>query len=200
MQNQLVPIVIEQTSKGERSMDIYSRLLKDRLIFLTGEVDDRTADLLVAQLLFLESENAKKDISFYINSPGGSVTAGLAVYDVMQYIRPAVSTYVIGQACSMGSFLASAGAPKKRFILSQAITMVHQPSAGLKGTVSDMHRHMDEYDKTKQVLNSLYVKHNTKNIGIEEMDQLLDRDTFMSAKETVQSGFADQVVEGTRSA
>lgn len=199
MQNQLVPIVIEQTSKGERSMDIYSRLLKDRLIFLTGEVTDHVADLLVAQLLFLESENIKKDISFYINSPGGSLTAGLAIYDVMQYVRPDIHTYVIGQACSMGSFLANAGAPGKRSIMSQARTMVHQPSAGTEGKVSDMERDMVEFLKAKDILTDLYVKHNTGGMGFDEMTGLLDRNTYLSALETVKSGFADQVVEGARS-
>lgn len=195
MQNQLVPMVIEQTSKGERSMDIYSRLLKDRLIFLTGEINDHVANLLVAQLLFLESENAEKDISFYINSPGGSVAAGLAIYDVMQYIRPAVATYVIGQACSMGSFLATAGARGKRFILSQATTMVHQPSAGTSGAVSDMERAMEEFTKGKTRLTDLYVKHNSKATGFDEMTALLDRDTYLSAEEAVKLGFADSVVK-----
>lgn len=194
----LVPIVIEQTAKGERSLDIYSRLLKERLVFLTGEVDDHLADLIVAQLLFLESENPEKDVSFYINSPGGSVTAGLAIYDVMQYVRPDVATYVIGQACSMGSFLATAGAPGKRFILPQARMMIHQPSAGTEGKVSDMERDMEEYRKGKTNMTELYVHHNSASIEFKEMTVLLDRDTYFSAKETVDLGFADHVVDGHR--
>lgn len=195
---QLVPVVIERTSKGERSMDIYSRLLTERLIFLTGEVTDHVADLLVAQLLFLESENSDKDISFYINSPGGSVTAGMAVYDVMQYVRPNVATYVIGQACSMGSFLATAGAPGKRFIMSQARMMVHQPSAGTEGKVSDMERDVEEFKKGKKILTELYVQHNVSGIKYDEMADMLDRDTYMSARDTVHLGFCDKVVEGYR--
>jgi len=192
----LTPIVIEQTSKGERSYDIYSRLLKERVMFLTGEVVDYKADRLVASMLFLESENPDKPIHWYINSPGGSVTAGNAMYDVMRYVQCPVYTYVIGQCCSMGSLLASSGEPGHRYILPQARTMVHQPSAGTSGKVSDMERHFVEFQKVKERLTDVYMYHNTcPEMTREKMVALLDRDTFLSAQETIDLGFADKLVE-----
>lgn len=190
----LVPMVVEQTSRGERSYDIYSRLLKERIIFLTGQVEEYKCDLIVAQMLFLEAENPDRDINFYINSPGGSVTAGMAVYDVMQYIKCDVSTVVLGQACSMGSFLAQAGAPGKRFILPYARTMIHQPSSGAEGKVSDMERQYKEVVKIKEIMTDLYVKHNTAGIERERFVQMLDRDTFLSAHQTVELGLADTLL------
>lgn len=190
----LVPMVVEQTSRGERSYDIYSRLLKERIIFLTGQVEEYKCDLIVAQMLFLEAESPDKDINFYINSPGGSVTAGMAVYDVMQYIKCDVATVVLGQACSMGSFLAQAGAPGKRFILPYARTMIHQPSAGTEGKVSDMERHFEEFKKTKELMTDLYVRHNTADVSREQFVKMLDRDTFLNAEETVKFGLADTIL------
>ena len=194
MKSTLVPMVVEQTSRGERSYDIYSRLLKERVIFLTGEVEDQGCNLIVAQMLFLEAENPEKEINFYINSPGGSVSAGMAVYDVMQYIHSPVHTYVMGLAASMGSFLAQAGEPGHRYILPHARTMIHQPSAGTSGKVSDMERAMEEYQRTKEEMTELYVRHNSKGIGLETFRAMLDRDTWLTAQRTVELGLADQIV------
>ena len=202
----LVPIVVEQTSKGERSYDIYSRLLKDRVVILDTEVSSHSASLLVAQLLFLESEDPEQDILFYINSPGGTVSAGLSIYDTMQYIKPDVSTIVLGQAASMGSFLAQAGAPGKRMVLPEARTMVHRVSSGTRGTSGSVHiqemefedakRHLDESKRLNQRLTELYVKHNTAGKTYEELFETMKFDTFLSAQEAVDNGFADKVVEG----
>lgn len=196
MSSHLTPMVIEQTSKGERSYDIYSRLLKERVMFLTGEVNDIVSDRVVASLLFLESENPDKPVHLYVNSPGGSVTAGNAMYDVMRYVQCPVYTYVIGQACSMGSLLASSGEPGHRYILPQARTMVHQPSAGTSGKVTDMEIMVDEFKKVKERLTDVYMFHNTnQEMTREKMIALLDRDTFLSAQETIELGFADQLVD-----
>ena len=191
----LVPMVIEQTSRGERSYDIYSRLLKERIIFLLGEVEDHMANLVVAQLLFLESENPEKDIFIYINSPGGVVTAGLAIYDTMQFIKPDVHTIVMGQACSMGSFLAQAGAPGKRFMLPSARHMIHQPSGGARGMQSDIEIQYKEITKMKHILTELYVKHNTAGKTYQDFERDMDRDTFMSAQEALAYGLCDKIVE-----
>ena len=191
----LVPMVIESTSKGERAYDIYSRLLKDRVIMLEGEVHDQMANLIVAQLLFLESENADKDISLYINSPGGSVTAGMAIYDTIQFIKPDVQTIVMGQACSMGSLLAQAGAPGKRMILPNARHMIHQPSGGARGQATDMEIQVKEILAMKKVLTQIYVKHNSKGKTFDELVKDMERDFFMSADEAVQYGLVDRVIE-----
>ena len=190
----LIPMVIEQTSKGERSYDIYSRLLRDRVILLEGEVHDQMANLIVAQLLFLESEG-EKDISMYINSPGGSVTAGLAIYDAMQFIGPDVQTIVMGQACSMGSLLATAGAKGKRYMLPNARHMIHQPSGGARGMQSDIEISYKEITYLKKRLTEIYVKHNSAGKTFEEFEQDMDRDRFMSAAEAVTYGLVDQVLE-----
>ncbi len=200
----LVPIVIEQESRGERSYDIYSRLLKDRIIMLNGPVEDNMANLIVAQMLFLESQDAEKDINLYINSPGGLVTAGLAIYDTMQFIKPDVSTIVMGQACSMGSFLAQAGAPGKRYVLPQSRTMIHRVSSGTPGTKGSVHvqelefedarRHFEESKKINRRLTELYVKHNSKGKTYEELFETMKFDTFLSAEEAVEYGLADRVV------
>jgi ATP-dependent Clp protease protease subunit len=189
----LVPMVVEQTSRGERAFDIFSRLLKERIIFLTGPVEDGMAALITAQLLFLESENPKKEISMYINSPGGVVTAGLAIYDTMQYIRSPVSTMCIGMAASMGSFLLAAGEPGHRAALPNARIMVHQPSGGFRGQASDIERHAEDIIKTKRRLNGLYAKHTGK--PIEEIERALDRDNFLSAEESKEFGLVDHVYE-----
>jgi ATP-dependent Clp protease protease subunit len=191
--NTLVPMVIEQTARGERAFDIYSRLLKERIIFLTGPVYDQVASLLCAQLLFLESENPNKDIAFYINSPGGVVTAGLAIYDTMQYIRAAVSTVCMGMAASMGSLLLTAGEKGKRFSLPNGRIMVHQPSGGAQGQATDIEIQAREILKTRQRLNEIYVKHTGQ--PIEEIEKKLERDTYMSAEEAQAFGLVDQVVE-----
>ena len=191
----LVPIVLEQTSRGERSYDIYSRLLRDRVILLEGEVHDQMANLIVAQLLFLESENPDKDINLYINSPGGSVTAGMAIYDTMQFIKPDVSTIVMGQACSMGSLLAQAGAPGKRMILPHARHMIHQPSGGARGQATDMEIQVKEILEMKKNLTSIYVKHNTKNRTFAQLQHDMERDFFMSARDAVDYGLADKVID-----
>ena len=188
-------MVIESTSKGERAYDIYSRLLKDRVIMLEGEVHDQMANLIVAQLLFLESENADKDISLYINSPGGSVTAGMAIYDTIQFIKPDVQTIVMGQACSMGSLLAQAGAPGKRMILPNARHMIHQPSGGARGQATDMEIQVKEILAMKKVLTQIYVKHNSKGKKFDELVKDMERDFFMSAEEAVQYGLVDKVIE-----
>jgi len=190
----LVPMVLEQTSKGERSYDIYSRLLRDRVILLEGEVHDQMANLIVAQLLFLESENPDKDISMYINSPGGSVTAGMAIYDTMQFIKPDVNTIVMGQACSMGSLLAQSGAKGKRMILPNARHMIHQPSGGARGMQSDIEISYKEITYLKRRLTEIYVKHNSTGKTFEQLTEDMDRDKFMSAEESVNYGLADKVI------
>ena len=192
--NTLVPMVVEQTNRGERAYDIYSRLLKERIIFLTGEIMDEVASLVCAQLLYLESENPKKDIAFYINSPGGVVSAGLAMYDTMQYVRPDVTTVCIGQAASAGSMLLMSGAPGKRFALPNAKIMVHQPSGGFHGQASDVAIHAEEILSTRARLNAIYVKHT--NQKVEAIEKAMERDTFMTAEEAVKFGLVDSVVEG----
>ena len=189
---QLVPMVVEQTNRGERAFDIYSRLLKERVIFLTGPVEDHTSTLITAQLLFLESENPKKEISMYINSPGGVVTSGLAIYDTMQFIRPAVSTLCIGLAASMGSLLLTAGAKGMRFALPNARILVHQPSGGFQGQASDIERHAEDIIKMKRRLNEIYVKHTGQ--GMETIERTLDRDYFMTANEAKDFGLIDKVL------
>jgi ATP-dependent Clp protease protease subunit len=191
--NTLVPMVIEQTARGERAFDIYSRLLKERIIFLTGPVFDQVASLLCAQLLFLESENPNKDIAFYINSPGGVVTAGLAIYDTMQYIRSPVSTVCIGQAASMGSLLLAAGAPGKRYALPNSRIMVHQPSGGAQGQATDIEIQAREILAIRARLNQIYVKHTGQDL--ETVERTLERDRFMSGEEAKAFGIVDQVVE-----
>jgi ATP-dependent Clp protease protease subunit len=189
----LVPMVVEQTSRGERAFDIFSRLLKERIIFLTGPVEDGMAALITAQLLFLESENPKKEIAMYINSPGGVVTSGLAIYDTIQYIKSPVSTVCIGMAASMGSFLLAAGEPGHRISLPNARIMVHQPSGGFRGQASDIERHAEDIIKTKRRLNELYAKHTGK--PVEEIERALDRDNFLSAMEAKDFGLVDHVYE-----
>jgi ATP-dependent Clp protease protease subunit len=191
--NNLVPMVVEQTARGERAFDIYSRLLKERIIFLTGPVYDQVSALICAQLLFLESENPNKDIAFYINSPGGVVSAGLAMYDTMQYIRSPVSTVCIGQAASMGSLLLAAGAKDKRFALPNARIMVHQPSGGAQGQATDIEIQAREILKLRQRLNEIYVKHTGQPLDV--IERKLERDSFMSAEEAKDFGLVDQVVE-----
>ena len=191
--NTLVPMVVEQSSKGERAYDIYSRLLKERIIFLTGQINDNVATLVIAQLLFLESEDPKKEINLYINSPGGLVTAGLGIYDTMQYVKPDISTLCIGQAASMGSFLLAAGAKGKRFTLPNSRIMVHQPSAGFQGQVTDIEIHANEVSSLKKRLNEIYSKHTGKTI--EEIKAALERDNFMTADVAKTFGLVDQVVE-----
>ena len=191
----LVPMVVEQTSKGERSYDIYSRLMKDRIIMLNGPVEDNMANLIVAQMLFLESEEPGKDINLYINSPGGVITAGMSIYDTMQYIKCDVRTIVIGQACSMGSFLAQAGTAGKRVVLPYSRTMIHQPSGGAGGKQCDIEIQYKEITKMKTMLTNLYVKHNTAGKTYAQLETDMDRDTFMSAQEAVDYGLADKVVE-----
>ena len=191
----LVPIVIDKTSAGERSYDIYSRLLKDRVVMLNGAVEDHMANLVVSQLLFLESENPDKDITLYVNSPGGVITAGMSIYDTMQYIKPDVTTVVMGQACSMGSFLAQAGAPGKRFVLPNSRTMIHQPSGGARGMQSDIEIQYKEITHMKKRLTELYVKHNNKGKTYADFERDMDRDTFLTAQEAVDYGLADSVIE-----
>ncbi|WP_313522456.1 ATP-dependent Clp protease proteolytic subunit [Shinella sp.] len=188
----LVPMVVEQTNRGERSYDIYSRLLKERIIFLTGPVEDHIATLVCAQLLFLEAENPKKEIALYINSPGGVVTSGMAIYDTMQFIKPAVSTLCIGQAASMGSLLLAAGHKDMRFATPNARIMVHQPSGGFQGQASDIERHAKDIIKMKRKLNEVYVKHCGRTY--EEVEQTLDRDHFMNADEAKDWGLIDRVI------
>jgi ATP-dependent Clp protease protease subunit len=187
-------MVVESTSKGERAYDIYSRLLKERIIMLNGPVEDHMANSIVAQLLFLESEDPNKDISLFINSPGGVITSGMSIYDTMQFIKCDVSTYVMGQACSMGSFLAQAGAKGKRFMLPYARHMIHQPSGGARGMQSDIEIQYKEITKMKDILTKLYVKHNTKNKTYEEFERDMDRDTFMSAEEALEYGLIDKII------
>ncbi len=194
----LVPMVVEQTSRGERAYDIFSRLLKERIIFLTGPVEDGMASLVVSQLLFLESENPKKEISMYINSPGGVVTSGLAIYDTMQYIRCPVTTVCIGQAASMGSLLLAAGEKGSRVALPNARIMVHQPSGGFRGQASDIERHAEDIVKLKRRLNEIYVKHTGQDY--EAIERTLDRDHFMTAEESKKFGIVDHVYESRASA
>jgi|TARA_B110000263_G_C15052193_1_gene393503 ATP-dependent Clp protease protease subunit len=191
--NNLIPMVVEQSNRGERSYDIYSRLLKERIIFLVGAVNDQVSTLITAQLLFLESENPKKEISFYINSPGGLVTSGLGIYDTMQYIKPPVSTLCIGQACSMGSFLLAAGEKGKRFSLPNSRIMVHQPSAGFQGQATDIEIHAKEIITLKDRLNKIYSKHTKKNEI--EIKKALERDNFMTPTEAKSFGLIDEVVD-----
>ena len=190
--NTLVPMVVEQTNRGERSYDIYSRLLKERIIFLTGQVFDEVASLICAQLLFLESENPSKDIAFYVNSPGGVVTSGLAIYDTMQYIRPAVSTVCIGQAASMGSLLLTAGEKGKRFCLPNARIMVHQPSGGAQGQATDIEIQAREILALRARLNNMYVEHTGQSL--ETIERVMERDKFMTADEAKEFGLIDEVV------
>ena len=190
----LVPMVIENTARGERSYDIYSRLLKDRVILLEGEVHDQMANLVVAQMLFLESEQPDKDIQLYINSPGGSVTAGMAIYDTLNFIKCDVSTIVMGQACSMGSLLAQAGAKDKRFILPNARHMIHQPSGGMKGQATDMLITVNEILEMKRVLTQIYVDHNSAGKTFEMLAADMERDNYMSAVKAVEYGLADKVM------
>lgn len=195
----LVPIVVEQTGRGERSYDIYSRLLKERIILMEGEVHDQMANLIVAQLLFLESEDPTADISLYINSPGGVVTAGMAIYDTMQFIKPDVCTIVMGQACSMGSLLAQAGAAGKRFILPNARHMIHQPSGGARGQATDMLIQVNEILEMKRNLTGVYVKHNSAGKTFDELAADMERDNYMSAEQAVAYGLADRVVHDRNS-
>ncbi|MBE1274812.1 MULTISPECIES: ATP-dependent Clp endopeptidase proteolytic subunit ClpP [Enterovibrio] len=188
----LVPMVVEQTSRGERSYDIYSRLLKERVIFLTGQVEDHMANLVVAQLLFLESENPEKDIFLYINSPGGSVTAGMSIYDTMQYIKPDVSTVCMGQACSMGAFLLAGGAKGKRYCLPNSRVMIHQPLGGFQGQASDIQIHAQEILTIKQKLNTLLAEHTGQPLEVIERDT--DRDNFMAAQDATDYGLVDAVL------
>ncbi|ABL69370.1 MULTISPECIES: ATP-dependent Clp protease proteolytic subunit [Paracoccus] len=190
--NTLVPMVVEQTSRGERAYDIFSRLLKERIIFLSGPVHDGMATLISAQLLFLEAENPTKDISMYINSPGGVVTSGLSIYDTMQYIKPRVSTLVVGQAASMGSLLLCAGQPGQRFSLPNSRVMVHQPSGGFQGQATDILIHARETEKLKRRLNEIYVKHTGRTL--EEVEQALERDRFMSPEEAKEWGLIDEIL------
>lgn len=190
----LVPMVVEQTSKGERSYDIYSRLLRDRIVLLHTDVNEISASLVVAQLLFLESEDSDKDIFFYINSPGGSVTAGMSIYDTMQFIKPDVSTIVMGQACSMGSLLAQAGAVGKRYILPHARHMIHQPSGGAQGQATDMEIQVKQILLMKKYLTNIYVKHNSKGKPFSQIATDMERDYFMTAQESVDYGLADKII------
>jgi ATP-dependent Clp protease protease subunit len=191
----LIPMVIEKTSTGERAFDIYSRLLNERIVFLNGAVDDYSANVIVAQFLHLESSDSEKDIHFYINSPGGVVTAGMSIYDTMQFIKPDICTYVMGQACSMGSLLAQAGTSGKRYMLPNARHMIHQPSGGARGQATDMQIQVEEILKMKQSLTELYVKHNSKGKTFEDFAKDMERDKFMSAEEALTYGLIDKIVE-----
>jgi ATP-dependent Clp protease protease subunit len=193
LMNYLVPMVVEQTNRGERSYDIYSRLLKERIIFLSGPVEDGMATLIVAQLLFLEAENPKKEINMYINSPGGVVTAGMSIYDTMQFIKPPVTTLCMGQAASMGSLLLTAGAKGQRFALPHSRIMVHQPSGGYRGQVTDILIHAEEVKELKRRLNEVYVKHTGRTL--KEIEEALERDNFMSAQKAQEFGLIDKVIE-----
>ena len=194
MQNTLIPMVVEQTSRGERSYDLYSRLMKERIVFLTGPVETNMCNVLIAQLLFLEAENSETPISMYVNSPGGSVYDGLGVYDVMNYIKCPVHTYVTGMAASMGSFLAQAGEPGHRYLMPRSITMIHQPSSGTKGKISDMEIDYLESMRIKKEMTELYVQHNSKGVTYETFEKLLDRDKWLTAPQAVELGLADQIV------
>ncbi|MDB4219605.1 MAG: ATP-dependent Clp endopeptidase proteolytic subunit ClpP [Emcibacteraceae bacterium] len=191
--NNLVPMVVEQTSRGERSFDIFSRLLKERIIFLTGQVNDSVSALITAQLLFLEAENPKKDIAFYINSPGGIVTSGLGIYDTMQYIQPRVTTICIGQACSMGSLLLAAGEPGQRFSLPNSRIMIHQPSGGAQGQATDIEIQAKEILSLRKRLNEIYVQHTGKKLS--DIEKAMDRDNFMSPAEAKKFGLIDEIYE-----
>ena len=191
--NTLVPMVVEQTNRGERAYDIFSRLLKERIIFLTGPIEDQVASLVCAQLLYLESENPKKDIAFYINTPGGLVSAGLAMYDTMQYVRPDVSTVCVGQAASAGSLLLMAGAAEKRFALPNAKIMVHQPTGGFQGQATDIEIHAKEILATRARLNQIYAKHSGQEL--EAIEKAMERDTFLTAEDALHFGLIDSVVE-----
>lgn len=191
----LIPMVVESTNKGERAYDIYSRLLKDRIVMLNGQVDDHSANVVVAQMLFLESEAPSKDINLYINSPGGVITSGMSIYDTMQYVKCDIRTIVMGQACSMGSFLAQAGAPGKRILLPNARTMIHQPSGGAQGMASDIEIRFKEIQYLKELLTKLYVKHNTAGKTYEDFERDMDRDKFMTAEEAIAYGLADIIEE-----
>lgn len=191
----LVPMVVESESKGERSYDIYSRLLKDRIVMLNGPVEDNSANIVVAQMLFLEAQNSDKPIKFYINSPGGVITSGMGIYDTMQYIKSPVHTIVLGQACSMGSFLAQAGHPGKRFLLPNARHMIHQPSGGARGMASDIEISYREIMYWKKRLTDLYVKHNSAGKTEDDFVRDMDRDTFMSAEDAVTYGLADSIIK-----
>ena len=195
MQNTLVPMVVEQSSRGERSYDLYSRLMKERVIFFSGEVEQNMCNIAVAQLLFLEAEAPDQPISMYINSPGGSVYDGLAVYDVMQYIKCPVHTYVTGMAASMGSFIAQSGEAGHRYLLPRAITMIHQPSSGTCGKVSDMEIDLIESLRIKKEMTELYVKHNSKGVTYEQFVQFMDRDKWLTAPQALELGLADHIVE-----
>jgi ATP-dependent Clp protease protease subunit len=195
MRNALVPVVVEQTARGERSYDLYSRLMKERVVFFSGEVEEHMCNIMIAQLLFLEAENPEQPIHMYINSPGGSVYDGLGVYDVMQYIKCPVATYVTGMAASMGSFIAQSGAPGMRYLLPRAITMIHQPSSGTRGKVSDMEIDLIESLRIKKEMTELYVRHNSKGTTYEQFVQLLDRDKWLTAPMALELGLADQIID-----
>ena len=194
--NNLIPMVVEQSSRGERAYDIYSRLLKERIIFLTGPIDDNVASLICAQILFLESENPKKEISFYINSPGGIVWSGLAIYDTMQYVSSKIMTICVGQAASAGSLLLTAGAKDMRFSLPNSRIMVHQPSGGYQGQVTDIEIQTNEIKKTKQRLNEIYAKHTGKKIN--EISEIMERDKYFSPEEAIKFGLIDKVIENRK--
>lgn len=196
-QNNLIPMVVEQSNRGERAFDIYSRLLRERIVFVTGPIEDYMASVVTAQLLYLEAENPKKEISLYINSPGGVVSSGLAIYDTMQYIKPEVSTLCIGQAASMGSLLLAAGSKNKRFALPNSRIMVHQPSGGFQGQASDIERHAQEILSLRSRLNEIYVNHTGQELGV--IEEALDRDTFMTSSEAEKFGLIDKVVEKRKS-
>ncbi|KAJ1916145.1 hypothetical protein H4219_003946 [Mycoemilia scoparia] len=199
MANSLIPMVIEQTGRGERSFDIYSRLLKERIVFLNGQVNDSLSSVIVAQLLFLEAENPEKPISMYINSPGGSVTSGMAIYDTMQYISAPISTLCIGQACSMGSLLLTAGARGKRYSLPNSIIMIHQPSGGAEGQASDIAIQAREILKTRERLNNMYVKHTGQDLEtIGEYERSMERDTYLRPDEAVQFGLIDKILDARK--
>lgn len=195
MRNALIPMVVEQTARGERSYDLYSRLMKERVIFFSGEVEEHMCNIAIAQLLFLEAENPEAPISMYIKSPGGSVYDGMGVYDVMQYIKSPVHTYVTGWAASMGSFIAQAGEPGHRYLLPRAVTMIHQPSSGTRGKVSDMEIDLMESLRIKKEMTELYVKHNSKGATYEQFVDLLDRDRWLTAPQALELGLADHIVE-----
>ncbi len=194
MMNQLVPMVVEKTGQGERAFDIFSRLLNERIVFLNGPVDDHSANLVIAQMLHLESSDSEKDINFYINSPGGVITSGMGIYDVMQFVKPDVATFVMGQACSMGSFLAQSGTAGKRFMLPNARHMIHQPSGGARGMASDIEISYREIMYWKTRLTELYVKHNTAGKTFEDFARDMDRDTFMSAEAALAYGLCDKII------
>jgi ATP-dependent Clp protease protease subunit len=190
-----IPYVVEKVAGGERSYDIYSRLLKERIVFLNGEVNDQVSNSICAQLLFLEAEDSSEDINFYINSPGGVVTAGMAMYDTMQYIKPDVSTIVMGQACSMGSLLANAGAPGKRYMLPKARHMIHQPSGGARGQQTDIEIAAQEIRRMRDELTEIYVKHNSKGKTFDQVNKDIERDNFMTASEALEYGLIDEIVD-----